>query len=144
MATGSRTDVLIGGSFMVEINGVNVGNFKEVSGLNSETEVVEDRGGKDKTARKIPGKLKYQNIALKRGWTGSDELWKWRKSVIDGKVERKSGSIIMLASDNETEVLRYNFYEAWPIKWEGPALAGGNAEAMIESIELVHEGVMRA
>ncbi len=144
MATGTRKDPLIGGSFMVEIDGINVGNFKEVTGLNSETEVVEDRGGKDRTARKIPGKIRYQNIVLKRGWTGSDELWKWRKSVIDGKVERKSGSIILLGEDGETELLRYNFFEAWPLKWEGPTLAGGSQDTMIEVVELTHEGVMRA
>lgn len=144
MGTGERKDPLIGGSFMVELDGVNVGNFKEVQGLDSETEVIEDRGGKDKTARKIPGKVKYQNIVLKRGWTGSDELWKWRKSVIDGRVERKSGSIVLLGEDNESEILRYNFFEAWPTKWQGPALAGGNVETMIETVELTHEGVMRA
>ena len=105
MATGNRTDALVGGYFSVEIDGINVGNFKEVSGLNSETEVVEDRGGMDKTARKIPGKIRYQNIVLKRGWTGSGELWKWRKSVIDGKAERKSGSIILYSSEDK-EILR--------------------------------------
>lgn len=143
MATGNRTDALVGGYFSVEIDGINVGNFKEVSGLNSETEVVEDRGGMDKTARKIPGKIRYQNIVLKRGWTGSGELWKWRKSVIDGKAERKSGSIILYSSEDK-EILRYNFFEAWPCKWEGPGLAGGSTETMIETVELVHEGVIKA
>ncbi len=143
MATGSRTDALVGGHFSVEIDGINVGNFKEVSGLNSETEVVEDRGGKDKTAHKIPGKLRYQNIVLKRGWTGSPELWKWRKSVIDGKVERKSGSIILYNSEDK-EMLRYNFFEGWPCKWEGPSLTGGSTETMIETVEIVHEGVVKA
>ena len=143
MATGSRTDALVGGYFSVEIDGINVGNFKEVAGLNSETEVVEDRGGMDKTARKIPGKIRYQNIMLKRGWTGSSELWKWRKSVIDGRAERKSGSVIFYNSEDK-EILRYNFFEAWPCKWEGPSLAGGSTETMIETVELVHEGVIKA
>jgi phage tail-like protein len=144
MGTGNRDDSLVGGKFVVEIDGVNVGNFKEVGGLDSRTGVIVDVGGKDKTARKIPGKTEYQNIVLKRGYTGSDELWKWRKTVLDGKVERKSGSIVLMGEDNESEKLRYNFYEGWPVKWEGPSLSGGGSDTMVETLEITHEKVERA
>jgi RNase P/RNase MRP subunit POP5 len=35
---------------------------------------------------------------------------------------RRSGSIIILDDDGETEVNRYNFFEAWPCRWKAPEL----------------------
>ena len=84
-------------NFKVEIEGVTQGAFKNVEGLDSETEVVEYQDGEDIVLRKRPGRTKYSNLTLKRGYINTDELWNWRKAVIDGKVERKSGSVILCA-----------------------------------------------
>jgi phage tail-like protein len=129
-------------NFKVEIEGVTQGAFKNVSGLDSETEVIEYQDGPDIVLRKRPGRTKYSNIVLKRGYVTSDELWKWRKGVIDGKTERKSGSII-LCDDEGKEVLRYNFFEAWPCKWKGFELDGKGNDAMAEEIELAVERLER-
>ena len=77
-------------NFKVEIEGVTQGAFTEVSGLESTTEVIEFQDGDDLVLRKRPGRTKYANIVLKRGYTNNDELWNWRKAVIDGRVERKA------------------------------------------------------
>jgi phage tail-like protein len=58
--------------------------------------------------------------------------------VIDGKVERKSGSIILL-DDAAQEVMRYNFFEAWPCKWKGFSLDGKGSDVNVEEIELAVE-----
>src|SRR5205814_2195351 len=97
-------------------------------------------GEKFSTVRKIPGLTRYGNIELKRGVTTDRTLWDWRKTVTDGSAERRDGSIILLNEKREPAV-RWNFREAWPAKWEGPALAAkGNAIA-IETLELAHEGL---
>jgi len=46
---------------------------------------------------KVPGRLKWGDITLKRGLTSSMDLWKWRKMIEDGDVKgaRKNGSIMM-------------------------------------------------
>ena len=78
-------------NFKVEINGVTVAAFTEVSGLESVTEVVETSDGDGLPIRKRPGRTTYSNIVLSRGYINTDELWLWRKAVADGMVERKSG-----------------------------------------------------
>jgi len=125
-------------NFKVEIEGVTSGAFKAVEGLDSETEVVEYQDGDDIILRKRPGRTKYSNITLKRGYVDNDELWQWRKAVIEGKTERKSGSIILL-DDAAQEVMRYNFFEAWPCKWKGFSLDGKGSDVNVEEIELAVE-----
>ncbi|MBU1431643.1 phage tail protein, partial [Myxococcota bacterium] len=65
-------------------------------------------------------------------------LWEWWKAVREGKVQRKSGSII-LQNDHGLEVMRYNFFEAWPCKWKGFALDGKGTDSAVEEIEMVVE-----
>lgn len=135
------TDPLGAYNFRVEINGVNVAFFSEVSGLQSEIEVIEYRSGSEPShVRKLPGLRKYANITLKRGVIQSDDLWQWHKAALDGTVERRSGSIILL-EDNREEALRWNFHDAWPSKYEGPLLNANSSEVAIESFTLVCERV---
>lgn len=129
-------------NFKVEIEGVTVGAFRNVEGLDSETEIVEFQDGDDLILRKRPGRTKYSNIVLKRGYINSDELWQWRKKVIDGKVERKSGSVILCADDG-SEIVRYNFFEAWPSKWKGFQVDGKGNDVMVEEVELAVEKIER-
>lgn len=125
-------------NFRVEIDGVTQAAFKACEGLDSETEVIEYQDGDDLFLRKRPGRTKYSNITLKRGYVSTDELWLWRKKVMEGKVERKSGSIILL-NDNGDEVMRYNFFEAWPAKWKGFTLDGKGTDVAVEELEFVVE-----
>ena len=129
-------------NFKVEIEGVTVGAFRNVEGLDSETEIVELQDGDDIVLRKRPGRTKYSNIVLKRGYINTDELWVWRKKVIDGVVERKSGSVI-LCGDDGGEIMRYNFYEGWPCKWKGFSLDGKGTDVNIEELELAVEKIER-
>jgi phage tail-like protein len=58
--------------------------------------------------------------------------------TIDGTVERKSGSVI-LADDTGSEIVRYNFFEAWPCKWKGFSLDGKGTDVAIEELEIAIE-----
>ena len=128
-------------NFLVEIDGVTVAGFSEVSGLTAETEVIEYRTGSMLGgARKLPGLTKYANITLKRGMTQNLELWNWYKNVVEGKTDRRSGSIVLL-NEAHQEVLRWNVVDAWPRKWDGPALNARHNEIAIETLELAHEGL---
>lgn len=128
-------------NFLVEIDGVDVAGFSEVSGLESETDIIEYRTGDEVgTVRKLAGLSKNHNVTLKRGVTDSTELWDWRKSVIDGQLERRSVSIVLL-DHSRSEVARWNLYEAWPCRWEGPEFNAKTSEVAVESIEICHEGI---
>jgi phage tail-like protein len=144
MATGQRVDPYKGFNFRVEMDGIQQAGFQEVSGLDASTDAQDYREGTDPThVRKLTGLNKYSAITLKRGITDSDELWKWRLTAIDGKVERKNGSIVLL-DDTGEEKLRWNFVNAWPSKWTGPSFNSTSSAVAVETLELTHEEVKKA
>ena len=100
MVDTTREDPLVGFHFAVEIQGAISGYFTECSGLGSENEVVEHKVVNEKgveVVMKIPGRLKWENIVLKRGITSNMDIWTWRKKVEDGDIAsaRQNGSIVM-------------------------------------------------
>ncbi|HKE47461.1 MAG TPA: phage tail protein [Rhodanobacteraceae bacterium] len=145
MPDGKRNDPYGQFNFLIEIDGVVKGGFSEVSGLTTDTNVIEYREGNEGqgTVRKLPGLMKYNNVVLKRGWTKDRSLWNWRKQVIDGKTKRASGAIVLL-DEARQPALRWEFREGWPSKWEGPALNGKTSEVAIETLEIAHEGLALA
>ena len=140
--TPARRDPYAAFNFVVEIDGVAVASFAEVSGLDSETEVIEYRTGDSKVSAslKLPGLTKYANVVLKRGLTRDLSLWQWRKTVVDGKADRRNGAVVLLDQDR-SPALRWIFRNGWPCKWEGPALNAKTSEIAIETLEIAHEGL---
>jgi phage tail-like protein len=129
-------------NFRVEVDGMTAA-FTEVSGLESEVEVIDYReGGEETRVRKLPGLHKYAHIVLKRGITQDAQLWNWHKQVLDGNVHRRNGSVILL-DDQGAEQVRWNFVNSWPCKYVGPTLNAKSSEVAIETLELAHEGLER-
>ena len=133
--------------FLLEIQGVIndnrviVGGFKSVSGMDSETEIIEFKQGNDMIVRKKPGRTTYSNIVLERGYTATDDLF---SGVRTSRMERLTGAPARSSSSTRTarqEVARYNFYEGWPCKWNAPDMDGDSSEMAIEKIELAIEKV---
>lgn len=140
----ARTDPYRGFNFLVEIDGITQAGFQECSGLDATTDVVDYREGADPNhVRKLTGLNKFSAISLKRGITDSDELWKWRQTVLDGNTVRKNGSIILL-NESGAEKLRWNFMDAWPSKWTGPSLNSTTTAVAVETLELTHEELRKA
>ena len=141
MASANRNDPYKAFNFLVEIDGIQAAGFTECTGLSTETDVIEYREGNERGGvRKIPGLAKFTSIVLKRGLTRSRDLWNWRKVIIDGGVDRRSGVIVVLG-DNHTPVARFQFREGWPSKWEGPRFNARSSEVAIETLEIAHEGL---
>lgn len=145
MAVGDRTDPYLSLNFLVEIEGLVTGGFNEVTGLTLEVEVEEYReGGLNAYVHKLAGPARYpNNLVLKHGLTHSDTLWSWHQGVARGNIQRKNGSIMLLDSAGE-EQWRWNFVDAYPVRWVGPDLRAGSAEVAIETLELVHRGLSKA
>ena len=140
-SAGSRNDPLASFNFIVTVENVRAG-FMEISGLTTETNIIEYREGDDiPTMSKQAGLVKYGNIVLKRGYTtDSKELYAWRKSVLDGKTQRRAGTITLL-DEARQPALTWEFTDGWPAKWEGPAFNAKNNDIAIEMIEVAHEGL---
>lgn len=140
-------DPLVSSWFGVEFQGQVVGAFRECTGLGSENEVVEYKASGQKgeyVIKKVPGRLKWNNITLKRGITDSMDMWQWRKLVEQGKIAdaRKNGTITMYNQQGDA-VAKWNFINAWPSKLSGPSANAGNNEVAIEELEITHEGYER-
>ncbi len=138
---------LVGFHFAVDISGVVAGYFTECSGLGSEHEIIEHKVITEKgneVIMKIPGRLKWENITLKRGITSSMDIWTWRKDVENGKVDssRRDGSIIMF-DQTLKEVARWNFLRAWPVKVTGPQPKSDSNEIGVEELTIAHEYIER-
>lgn len=144
MATGQRVDPYRNFGFLVEIDGITQAGFSDCSGFGSNTDPIEYReGGENKTVRKLPGLTKHNNITLKWGLTDSKELYNWYRDIVNGKIQRKNGSIILLDLEGNEKV-RWNFFNGWPTKWDGPDFTAKGNDVAIETLEIVHEGIERA
>jgi len=143
MAVGKRKDPYLSFRFRVEIHGLIEGSFSEVSGLEVEMETEDyPEGGVNDYIHKLPRRTKYPNLVLKRGITDSDVLWKWHQEVVSGKIERKSGRIILLDSEGG-EKWSCSFEGAYPVKWTGPDFKADSNTVAIETLELVHRGIKK-
>jgi phage tail-like protein len=140
-------DPLLGFNFMLELEGAVAGYFTEVSGIGSEHEVVEqkivNKQGQE-IVRKIPGRLKFTDVTLKRGITSDLKIWDWRDQAVGGKMgdARKNCTITMMSRDY-TPIAIWHFHNAWPSKVTGPSLKSDSNEIGVEEITLVHEGMYR-
>jgi phage tail-like protein len=141
------TDPLVGFHFQIEVSGKVTGYFTEISGLGSETEIVEhkvvDPNGHN-FVQKIPGRLKWTEITLKRGVTKVMDFWDWRKMVEQGDIKgaRSNGSIIML-DQSLTAVAQWDFVNGWPSKISGPQVQSDSNAFGVEELTIVHEGIVR-
>ena len=143
MILAGRDDPYISFKFQVEIQGLIVGGFSEVSGLQLETKTHDFReGGVNDHLHKLPKGTEQSNLTLKRGITDSDILWKWYQDVVDGKVKRKSGRIILMDFEGN-EKWHWTFEDAYPVKWVGPDFKANSNAAAVETLELVHKGIKK-
>jgi phage tail-like protein len=144
MSVGARVDPYRNFNFLVEIAGITQAGFSDCTGFGASTDPIEYReGGQAPGPRKLPGQTKFPNITLKWGLTDSRELYDWYLDVTKGIIERRSGSII-LNDLQGAEVMRWNFYDAWPTKWDGADFTAKGTDVAIETLELAIERLERA
>jgi phage tail-like protein len=140
-------DPLVSAWFGVEFQGQVAGAFLECTGLGSENDVVEYKASGPKgefVMKKVPGRMKWNDITLKRGITDTMDMWKWRQKVEEGKVDeaRKNGSVVMFNQQGQ-EMARWDFVSAWPSKISGPTANAGTNDVAIEELSITHEGYKR-
>lgn len=140
---GQRKDPLRNFRFRVEIDGITQAGFSEASGFDATVDVIDYRVGDGPThVSKLPGLTKHGNITLKWGITDSIELYKWHKDVLDGIIQRKNISIIVI-DEAGNDKARWDVTEAWPTKYTAPSFNAKGNEVAIETLEIVHEGITR-
>ena len=132
-------------NFRLEVDGLQISGFCEVSLGAAVTEIVEYRDGTDRAGvRRLPGLTRYANVILKRGITSSLELYQWHRMIAEGRTaDARRNVVIVLCDETQTDVARFALRNAWPVKYEGPSLNATANEVAIETLELTHEGLER-
>ncbi len=129
--------------YKVEVEGMELGGFSEVSGFDATIDVIEYReGDKVQTPMKIPGLKKYGNITLKQGVADSKELYNWISTGFEKDVVRKTVTITLLDIAGEAAAV-WQVTQAWPTKYTAPDFNATSSEIAVETLELAHEGLTR-
>lgn len=138
-------DPYLNHNFFVEVGGVVVGGFTEVSGLSSSISLESyEEGGQNGYTHQFPTRTSASNIVLSRGLVNVDFFWWWFEATSKGIVMPMNGTILMLdAQRRPLPPMWWMFKQAYPVKWDGPSLSASSDEVAMEKIELVHQGLTK-
>lgn len=134
-------------TFLVEVDGVEIGRFLEVTGLELTVGVEEiAEGGENSFVHKLPGRMSWPNLVLKRGITQNDTLLAWlnrssgEQFAANGNKLSRSTAAITLIGPSGTRLRAWNFDGAFPVKWTGPRFAVEATDMAVEELEIAHHG----
>lgn len=130
--------------FSVNWDGTRIG-FTEVSGLESEIQVIEYREGSDYNYHmsKIPGMKKFSNVVLKRGTVPADnEFFEWMNTLKLNKIEKRDITISLL-NENHEPMFAWDLVEAFPVKLKVSDFKADGNEVFIEEIELAYDSFVQ-
>ena len=117
--------------------------FQEVTGLSSETQVIEYRGGNSKvySTVKMPGIQKFGNITLKKGiFKGDKTLWD-KYNLIKMNTYKRSTILISLLDESNAVAMSWKLLNAFPTKMTVSDMKADANEIAVETMELAHEGL---
>jgi phage tail-like protein len=134
--------------FRLQIGGREaIGQFREVSGLDSEQEIIEQKevdANGNVAIKKFPGNLKFSNVELKRGIDIDKALWEWRYQVeTQGPDAARTDCTLELIDYDGSPIATYTLLQAWPSKYTGAAMNAGSNEVAVEAMTICHEGFKR-
>ena len=136
------TDIAVGVSYVVKIDGESLGTFSSCDGLGVEV-VLESReeGGNNAYVWQLPTRLKFPNIKLTRP-LGPDtmKVAQWI-SELGGGVKRATATIQAMTADG-TVVAHWSLTGVVPVRWTGPSFSLDSPKAATETIEIAHHGFL--
>lgn len=145
---GIKGELPITSAFLFEVDGVTIGMFQEISGLEVNVDVATyAEGGENGYVHKLPGRMTWPHIVLRRGVTDSDALFTWvNKTAGSGfaangnKLQRSTAAITLIGSDG-SRLRSWDIEGAFAVRWSGPRLsATAVGESASEELELAHHG----
>ena len=134
-------------TFLFEVDGEEIGRFTEVDGLEMsiDDESVKE-GGVNDYVWKLPGRMSWPNLVLKRGITETDNLYAWmQKSAGEqfegagNKLEYATAALTLLSASGK-RLRSWDFEGAFPVKWTGPKFSLGSSDLAVEELEIAHHG----
>jgi len=115
--------------------------FQEISGLDSETQVIEYRhsNSPEFSTIKMPGISKSSNVTLKRGVFVNDNLfWDWYNKIKMNTIKRET-VVIMLQDEEGKATMTWTLHNAWPTKITSTDMKSEGNEVAVDTLEIAHE-----
>src|SRR5262249_34283623 len=140
--TGARRDPASNFTFRVDISGrPDVAEFSECGGLEMQVKFDEVReGGQNTFVHRLPTRVEYGNLVLKRGLLKSNEFFVWCATILSrNNIDRQDITVHLVNAADKSTVVSWTFLRAYPVNWSGPSLKTGDNSLAIESLELAHE-----
>ncbi len=137
----------IANRFLFEVDGVEIGTFAEVRGLEVTAELEEyAEGGQNGFVHRLPGRLRWPNLVFRRGLTQGDALFAWvNKTAGEGfaaagnTLVRCTGAVTVL-SDRKARLRAWEFDGVFAVRWVGPRFDVDSSQALDEELEVAHNG----
>jgi phage tail-like protein len=140
-------DLPLSDRFLFEVDGVEIGVFREVFGLQVTVHVDEIvEGGQNAFIHKVPSRMTWPNLVFRRGLTQSDALFDWMsKSSGEGfagnenKLSRSTGAVTALDAVGG-RLRSWQFQDVFAVRWKGPDFSVALNQALEEELEVAHHG----
>jgi phage tail-like protein len=141
--TGARHDPLAVFQFKVDVgNQASIARFSECSGLEVTVKYDEIKeGGQNGFVHRLPTRVEYGNLVLRRGSTTDTEFFDWCAGALRGRIQRRLVTVTLVALDTQEAVFAWTFVDAYPVKWSGPSLKAGDNSVAIETLDLAQRGL---
>jgi len=119
--------------------------FQEVSGISAEWQTEEiQEGGENRFSYKVPGRVKYDNLVLKRGlvvWPSPLGIWcRYRLSnslnniKASDKLSPKNIMVQLLDANSKVPIMAWFFSGALPLKWEVSEFKSQDSSIVVETL----------
>lgn len=140
-------DVPVAGTFLLEVDGVEIGSFKEVTGLQLTVETLEYvEGGQNQFVHRLPGVMRWPNLVFRRGLVSSDALFQWvgktsgdAFAANQNKLTRATGAVTVLG-DAGQRLRAWQLDGVFAVAWSGPTLSVDLTDPLVETLEVAHNG----
>ena len=144
-AANANPDAVAELRFLVTLGSITIGRFRECTGIAVEVETKDYmEGGLNDYVHKLPTRLKYPNVVLKRGVTHEAALLDWVQRSHANYPGEWQQLTIQLLGPGAVPVRSWQFMDAYPVKWTGPNLNASSNQIATETLELVHKGFKKA
>jgi phage tail-like protein len=147
MSTVEPGEALAASYFYIQFSDLEVVAFRELSGFGSQNDVIVEHQVNAQgraTYVKVPGKLSWENLVLKKGVDASMSLWTWRNEIITKGVEgqRKDGQIYLVDVEGKPKTT-WKILKGWPCNYVVGAMVPDTSEMLLEEVHIAHEGLER-
>lgn len=121
--------------------GSNDARFQEVSGFNMELSVEEVKeGGENRFSHRLPGRGKFGNLVLKRGYLTDSQLIDWCVDAIENfYFDPTIINVTLLNEEHQPVSGTFSFVDAYPVKWSVSNFDAKSSEVVVETLELAYK-----